>query len=69
VDEVPGKQRNRGSKNFKSRLTEEDVMIIFKSTLSQSELARTYRVSQTTINHIKRGRTWAWLTGVNNDND
>lgn len=54
---------NRGKENFQNKLTEEDVIFIFTcSSLSQSELASRFSVSQSTINHIKRQRTWKWLT-------
>lgn len=54
---------NRGKENFHNKLTEEDVIFIFTcETLTQSELAAKYGVSQSTINHIKRQRTWKWLT-------
>lgn len=54
---------NRGTKNFKNKLTEQDVLEIFSDTkATQQELAERYGVSQSTINHIKKSRTWAWLT-------
>jgi hypothetical protein len=53
---------NRGRNNFKSKLTEEEVLEIHASTSSQASLAKHYKVSQATINHIKKGRTWKWLT-------
>lgn len=54
---------NRGKENFHNKLTEEDVIFIFTCEhLTQSELATRFSVSQSTINHIKRQRTWKWLT-------
>ena len=53
---------NRGKKNFKSKLSDEDVAVIYKSTDTQSKLAKRFNVSQSTVNHIKKGRTWNWLT-------
>lgn len=53
---------NRGSRNFKSKLTETEVLDIFASKDSQARLAERFHVSQTCINHIKTGRTWKWLT-------
>lgn len=53
---------NRGSKNFKSKLTESEVLDIFSSEYPQSKLAERFGVSQTCVNHIKTGRTWRWLT-------
>ena len=57
--------RNRGTKNFRNKLTEKDVEFIFTNTnLTQQKLAQKYGVSQSTINHIKKGRTWGWLTST-----
>ncbi len=54
---------NRGEKNFRSKLTEDDVKTIFLDRRStQQELAARYGVNQSTINHIKKQRTWKWLT-------
>jgi DNA-binding XRE family transcriptional regulator len=53
----------RGVKNIRNRLTEEDVMAIYNSEhVSQTTLGKRYGVSQSTINHIIKGRTWQWLT-------
>lgn len=54
---------NRGEKNIKSKLSEADVKEIFLCTdKTQQQLAEIYHVQQSTINHIKKGRTWEWLT-------
>lgn len=54
---------NRGEKNVKSKLTEADVRDIYLCTdKTQQQLAERYHVQQSTINHIKKGRTWRWLT-------
>lgn len=59
----PGK--NQGEKNFRSRLKEADVLAIYGCTdQTEHELAEKYGVSQPAINHIRTGRTWAWLTGA-----
>ncbi len=55
--------QNRGAKNFKAKLKNEDVIYIFVSKdKTQQELAAKFGVTQSTINHIKTGRTWSWLT-------
>lgn len=55
--------QNKGEKNFKAKLTEADVCAIFlDDSHTQEQLAAKYNVTQSTINHIKKGRTWAWLT-------
>lgn len=53
----------RGINNIRNRLTEEDVLVIYNDQNStQTDLANRFSVSQSTINHILRGRTWVWLT-------
>lgn len=55
--------RNKGIKNIKAILNEHQVKKIYQNkTTKQKELANMYGVSQSTINHIKTGRTWRWLT-------
>ena len=55
--------QNRGTKNVKAKLSEKDVTAIFLNTdKSVKALATHYDVTQSTINHIKSGRTWSWLT-------
>lgn len=57
----PGK--NRGVDNFKNRLSEDDVITIYKDTTHNNKyLAELYGVNPSTISHIKLGRTWSWLT-------
>lgn len=53
----------RGTNNIRNRLSESDVLEIYSNdTQTQHELATRYGVSQSTINHIRKGRTWVWLT-------
>lgn len=47
-----------GEKNGRSKLTDNDVLIIQKSTLSGPDLARHFGVNRSTINRIKRGKSW-----------
>jgi len=64
--------QNRGTNNYRAKLTEKEVLEIFQASgKSERELAARYGVSQSNINHIRRGLTWTWLTnahqtGVNN---
>jgi len=44
-------------------LTERQVMSIFKSTLTTSKLSKKYNVCLATIDFIRNGRKWGWLTG------
>lgn len=50
--------RPTGSKNFQSKLTEEDVNFIRNSSMSIEELANKYNVSRATILDILSRRTW-----------
>lgn len=53
----------KGTKNIRNRLTEEDVLVIYNSDgVSQTELGLKYGISQSAVNHILKGRTWQWLT-------
>lgn len=44
-----------------SKLTEEDVLTIYNSTLSMDELATQYNISKTQIHRILTGKSWAHL--------
>ena len=53
----------RGTDNVRSKLSEEDVLAIYEDVEhTQHWLAEKYGVSQSTINHIRKGRSWRWLT-------
>lgn len=56
--------RPMGEKHWKSLLTEADVLEIAKDTRSQSVISFNYDVSKGTINSIKLGKSWSWLTGI-----
>ena len=52
-----------GTKNIKNKLDEDIVVKIFSDNKhTQKQLAERYNVTQSTINHIKKRRTWRWLT-------
>ena len=51
--------KNKGTTNFKSKLTEEDVVDIITNKLTQKENAERYRVSQSLISRIRRRKLWA----------
>lgn len=51
-----------GSKNGNSRLSEGDVAsirLMLASGIRKSKVSRAFGVSQTTIGHIAKGKTWA----------
>lgn len=59
-----GRLSKAGSKNSMAKLTEANVLEIFASSDKKSkELALMYNVDQQSINDIRAGRRWGWLTG------
>lgn len=52
----------RGTRNIHHKLTEEQVKEIYLSKLSNRELSRLYKVSDTNIGFIKNKKEWKWLT-------
>lgn len=53
----------RGTKIHNAKLTEEQVLAIFKDHRSASETARAYAVSKSAVCFIRDGRNWGWVTG------
>ena len=51
-----------GSDHVNAKLTEEEVLEIYMSTLSQRKLAALFGVSQKLIHCIKRGKAWQHVT-------
>lgn len=54
--------RQLGTANPVAKLTDSEVLAIFKSRSRGVDLATQYGVSQTTITQIRQGKTWAHLT-------
>jgi hypothetical protein len=50
--------RNKGTNNFKSKLTEDDVIDIITNGLTQKANAAKYSVSQSLISRIRRRKLW-----------
>lgn len=50
--------KNKGTQNFKSKLTEDDVVDIITNGLTQKENADKYDVSQSLISRIRRRQLW-----------
>jgi hypothetical protein len=58
----------RGSKAWASKLTEREVLsIVSDRGLSLRRAAKAYGVSRRTIQEIRLGRTWSWLTGISQE--
>jgi len=49
---------NRGRDNGRAKLTPSDVRLIRSSSKTNSELAREYGVSRTTLRYARTGQTW-----------
>jgi len=50
--------KNNGTTNFKSKLTEDDVIDIITNDLTQKANAERYSVSQSLISRIRRRKLW-----------
>lgn len=63
ADKVVHGTTNRGERQWKSKLTETDVMEIRRllNTESQASIAKKYGVDPSHISDIKRGKKWGWL--------
>ena len=55
------KLSNTGEKHWKSKLTEKNIKEIRESKLKQSELAKIYNITQSTICQIISRRTWKYI--------
>lgn len=64
-DKVARGRGPRGQKNWSAKLDEKAVLEIYKSRAPVMEDIRRYGVVESTINDIKTGRRWGWLTGGN----
>ena len=52
----------KGTKQNNNKLTEEQVLSIYKDSRSLHAIARDYGVNASNVDHIKHGRSWGWLT-------
>lgn len=53
--------KNSGVTNFKSKLTEDDVVDILTNGLTQKDNAERYKVSQSLISRIRNRKLWAHI--------
>ena len=56
--------QSRGEAHGMSVLTEDTVTVIrsLRGKVTQSEIAKMFKISKTTVGDIHRGRTWGWLS-------
>ena len=52
----------RGTKHPKNKLSEQQVLCIFKDIRKQKDIAKEYGITQEQVSSIKCLKTWAWLT-------
>lgn len=62
-DRVPDDTHHRGERQHLSKLTQSQVLEIFKDARKGVIIASDYGVSAAAISAIKTGKTWSWLTG------
>jgi hypothetical protein len=63
TDRVVDGTENFGERQGRSKLTEAQVLQIFRDERNHSEIAAAYGVSRSHVSSIKRGDSWSWLTG------
>lgn len=61
-DKVKDGTTNRGIKNYTAKLTDDQVLAIYRDKRIQAVIAKEYGVRQTNISSIKSGKSWGWLT-------
>jgi hypothetical protein len=61
-DKIAKGRQNKGSSHGMSKLTEEQVLSIFKDTRLYREIAEEHGISVPTVSDIKRGYSWSHLT-------
>lgn len=62
---ILGVQAAKGKQHYMAKLTNKDIPVIRRllaeGKLLQKEIAKRFRVTQTTISYIKRGKNWAHI--------
>lgn len=64
MDRVTDGTSNRGEQHGHAKLTEEDVLAIYRSSARQETVARIYGIARQTVSDIRIGRRWKWLTNA-----
>jgi len=57
----------RGEEHCRAKLTEAEVLAIFRDGRNQKDTAKAFGVSKATVCFIRDGRNWGWLTGKRPD--
>jgi hypothetical protein len=61
-----GLRHTRGENNSQCKLSENEVLSIFKDERPQRKIAKEYGVSNITVCNIKKGYSWTHITGLPN---
>lgn len=64
ADKIAHGTSNRGANNGQSKLSESDVIAILADPRIHREIAVDYNVGRRTIDRIKRGESWSWLSSI-----
>jgi hypothetical protein len=65
LDKIEHGRSNRGSRQWKAKLTDQDVQEIRRLAAGgtrQAEIAARFKISQPTVSEIASRKKWAWLT-------
>ena len=62
MDKVRDGTSNRGEGSGHSKITEIDVLAIRSDVRKNRDIAREYGITPSNVGHIKKRRTWAWLS-------
>lgn len=63
-DAVKRHRTTRGYRNSQTKLSEDVVLSIFKSSGKHADIAKKFNVPSSTVGNIKCGYSWGWLTGT-----
>jgi uncharacterized protein YerC len=61
-----GLRTTKGEKNSQSKLTENEVLLIFNDKRLYKDISNEFGISIPTISDIKRGYSWTHITKMNN---
>jgi hypothetical protein len=63
ADKLLDGTHNRGQRCGTVKLTDDDVLAIYRAVGLHREIAASYNVTRQTVGSIKNGLNWIWLTG------
>ncbi len=63
-DRVERDRSAKGEANGRSKLTEIEVLEVYASAGSYSEIGKQFAISKWSVRDIKAGKNWGWLTSI-----